>query len=83
MDELYEKILKEIFVKTGGRAENLEIAKVCQKLVNEEVDKRVSLILEKLEKFRGGTHYSGANNEFRTTFLGDWQDILQALEDKK
>lgn len=39
-----------------------------------------STSLSELEKLKGGTHFSGTHNEFRTTFLGDWNDIERAFK---
>jgi hypothetical protein len=57
-----------------------EIAKL--KTENEKLKLRLSVVsssLLALEKFKGGTYYSGTHNEFRTVFLGDWNDIESAL----
>ncbi len=39
-----------------------------------------SNILESLSKFKGGSYYSGRHNEFRTSFLGDWNDIENEIK---
>jgi hypothetical protein len=41
---------------------------------------RVAL-LASLGKLQGGTHYSGTHGEFRTAFLGDWNDIEKAIKE--
>ena len=39
----------------------------------------VSGSLQSIEHLKGGVHYSTKHKEFRTTFLGDWDDIEKAL----
>ncbi len=43
---LKDKMLEAIFIKTGGRPENPQIAQICAQIAAEELDKRLTVQME-------------------------------------